>query len=343
MAKSKSTRREFDWRGYTKPCRLLSAEQEEAFATGLLAPLLGWSRARDSARFEIRPRQAAIYDRGTMLLRIRGAEAPFVGEIDANVRLPRAERSGAERLETWPLSSANEVLAAIEELDALKALNDEHLVGEQLPERGALHAFASAHDGRRDREGAYVVVDTEFHYGKRRFDFVGMLHAEGVAGPAGFTTPRLVFGQFKSDARPLSGSSGLMAHAADFAEFAQALGGAHLATARAELDELVRQKLRLGLLSETIPFRHFTEDRPEYLVVFSDVDLASPDLDGPLAEMHDRLVARHCQPELLRFAGITTGGPPPTHQVPVIEADHVMSYREFKRARRQLRNDDAGR
>lgn len=343
MAKSKSTRREFDWRGYTKPCRLLSTEQEAAFATGLLSPLLGWSRARDSARFEIRSRQAAIYDSGTMLLRIRGAEAPFVAEIDANVRLPRAQRSGAERLETWPLSSADEVSAVTKELDALKALNDEHLVGEQLPERAALHAFASAHDGRSDRDGDYIVVDTEFHYGKRRFDFVGMRHAEGVAGSAGFTTPRLVFGQLKSAGRPLAGSSGLMAHAADFAEFAQALGGTHLATARAELDELVRQKLRLGLLSETIPFRHFTEDRPEYLVVFSDVDLASPDLDGPLAEMHDRLVARHYQPELLRLAGIATEGLPSARHVPVIEADDVMTYREFKRARKQLRNEDADR
>lgn len=276
-----------------------------------------------------------------MLLRIRGTVAPFVGEIDANVRLPRSERPGMERLEIWPLSSADEVSAVMAELDTLEELNDAQMVGDEVPERALLHAFASAHDGTSELESAYVVADTEFQYGKRRFDFVGMRRAEGVAGSAGFTTPRLVFGQFKSAGRPVSGSSGLVAHAADFADFAHALGGAHLAAARVEFDELVRQKLRLGLLSDAIPFRHFTEDRPEYLVVFSDVDLASPDLDGPLAEMHDRLVARHFQPELLRLVGIESSGPPRAPRGPVIEADDAMSYREFKRARKQSRSEGA--
>ena len=339
MAKIRSTRREFDWRTYTKPVRLLTAAQESAFVDGLLSPLLEWASGRDSVRFEIRARQAAIYDRGTMLLRIRGAEAPFVGEIDANVRLPRHQRTGAERLELWPLSSPDEVSVAVKELDSLKAVNDEQ-TGD-LPERAWLHAFASANDGGTDAEPAYTVAETEYQYGRRRFDFVAMRRAEGVSGPGGFTTPRLVFGQFKSHGRPLSGSSGLEAHAADFADFATALGGAHLTAARLELDELVRQKLRLGLLSRDIPFRHFTDDRPEYLVVFSDYDLATPALDAPLAEMHDKLVARHFQPELLRMARIDSGTAAPSPHPAVIEAGDVFGYREFKRIRKQLRAQSA--
>ena len=96
MAKGKSTKREFDWRTYTKPARLLTEDQEQAFARGELAPLLKWALQTPGARFEIRARQAAIYHNGTLLLRIRGAEPPFLGEIDANVRLPRADRAGAE-------------------------------------------------------------------------------------------------------------------------------------------------------------------------------------------------------------------------------------------------------
>ena len=236
--------------------------------------------------------------------------SPSLGEIDANVRLPRSERTGVERLETWPLSSADEVSAALAELDALRVINDEHMAGNPPSERGMLHAFATANDACSDTETRVVVADVEFQYGRRRFDFIGMGRAEGVSGLAGFTTPRMVFGQFKSDGRPLTGTSGVVAHASDFAELVQALGGAHLAAARTELDELVQQKLRLGLLNADLPFRHFTEDDPEYLVLFSGYDLASGALDAPLAEMHDKLVARHYRPELLRFAVVGSGRVP---------------------------------
>jgi hypothetical protein len=341
MAKSKSTRREFDWRSYSKPPRLLTAEQEESLVGGTLSSLLVWARSNDSVRFEIRARQAAIYHSGTMLLRIRGAEPPFVGEIDSNVRSPRAERSGAERLETWPLGSADEVTAMLEELDALRDLNTHYTGGEPPSERSVLHAFATANDGRSDVQARYVVADTEYQYGRRRFDFVGMRRAEGVGGLAGFTTPRLVFGQFKSDGRPLSGTSGVVAHAADFADFAQALGGAHLAAARVELDELVRQKQRLGLLDADIPFRHFPEDDPEYLVVFSGYDLASAEIDHPLAEMHDKLVARHCSPELLRYSALGSEEGSAQKSELTLGTEEALSYREFKRHRKQLRTEDA--
>jgi hypothetical protein len=339
MAKSKSTRREFDWRTYTKPARLLTDEQEHSLAEGVLSPILLWARSHDAVRFEIRARQAAIYHAGTMLLRIRGAEEPFVGEIDANIRLPRNERSGAERLETWPLSSPSEIAALTTQLEELLELSAGFSVDGPLSERGLLHAFASANDGRADVASRYIVADTEFQYGKRRFDFVGMRRAEGVGGLAAFTTPRLVFGQFKSEGRSLAGASGVVAHAADFADFAQALGGTHLESARRELDELVGQKLRLGLLNSDIPFRHFPEDDPEYLVVFSGYDLASIELDVPLAEMHDKLVARHCRPELLRFSAVGPGtGPAPELS---LGPDDALSYREFKRYRKHLRSADA--
>jgi hypothetical protein len=336
MARHKSTRREFDWRTYTKPPRLLSAEQEQSFAHGLLSPLLAWTRVRDSVRFEIRARQAAIYGSGTMLLRIRGTEPPFFGEIDANVRLPRSKRTGTERIETWPLSSADEVLASTAELDVLRNLSESYSAGEGPSERGALHAFATANDGRTDAETRCIVADTEFQYGKRRFDFVGMRRADGVGGLAGFTTPRLVIGQFKSGGRPLSGTSGVVAHAADFADLTQALGGAHFAAARGELGDLVAQKLRLGLLGD-IPFRHFTEDDPEYLVVLTGYDLSSAALDAPLAEMHDKLVARHCRPELLGFSGLGSVGDALTGNALALGAADALNYREFKRYRKQLR------
>jgi hypothetical protein len=331
MGRKQLTKREFDWRTYTKPARLLSADQESGFTAGPLAPLLLWARSDSGSRFEIRARQAAIYHHGTLLIRIRGTEPHFVGEIDANVRLPRAERSGSERLETWPLSSAEEVAACLAELDALRELTDGYRDASVAGERADLQRFAAQNSAST---GPILVVDTEYQYGKRRFDFVAMRRAEGVAGPSGFTTPRLVVGQFKCVGRPIAGTSGLAASAADFAEFASALAGAHLARAKAELGDLTLQKQRLGLLPADVPFRHFTQDAPEYLVVLAGFDLSDPELDAPIAEVHERLVARHFQPELLRFAGVDESG---AIGEMTIGAEGSLSYREFKAYRKRLK------
>lgn len=336
MAKKQATKREFDWRTYHKPARILSPEQEESLAQGILAPLLSWAIALPTVRFEIRARQALIYDHGTPLLRIRGAEQPFSGEIDANVRLPRAERSGQEQLETWPLSTPDEVSAVLGVLETLHELSGEFARAADPTERAVLHSFSSEHAGRADDAG-YLVVDTEYQYGRRRFDFVAARRAEGVAGPGGFTTPRLVLGQLKSGGRPLGGTGGLVAHAADFADFATALGGTHLTKAKEELDALVCQKCRLGLLPGDLPFRHFTADDPEYLVVLAGMDLADTSLDAPLAEMHEKLVARHYRPELLRLAGYDLVAPADSPAPNVIGPDDSMPYRAFKGMRKRLR------
>ena len=331
MAKKTNTKREFDWRSYTKPARLLSDEQEQALDDGVLSPLLRLAHERSDLRPEIRARQIAFYCRGTLLLRVRGAEEPFTGEIDANVRLPRAERSGAERLESRPLTTTDEVAACVAELSALCELTASFIDSSELPERDVLHAFADANSAA---SGDLVVIDTEYQYGKRRFDFVAMKRAEGVAGSGGFTTPRMVVGQLKSAPRPLGGSSGLSPYVADFADFARALGGTHLAQAKDELAELFAQKQRLGLLPADVPLRHLTEDDPEYLVVLAGFSAGDPLLDMPLAEMHEKLVTKHYSPDLLRLSSIED--PLDKGQLR-LQADDMMTYRAFKGYRKRMR------
>ena len=331
MAKKSSTKREFDWRSYTKPARLLSPEQESALLDGILSPILELARSRNDLRLEIRSRQAALYCLGTLILRVRGAEEPFVAEIDANIRLPRAERAGTEQLETWPLSTAEEVARCVAEVVVLCALTTDFSDGVPATERAVLHSFA---DANCSPDGDLLVIDTEYQYGKRRFDFVAMKRAEGVAGPGGFTTPRLVVGQLKSAPRPLGGTSGLAVYASDFAEFARALGGTHLAKAKDELGELFSQKQRLGLISADIPLRHLTEDDPEYLVVLAGFSAGDEALDPPLIEMHEKIVTRHYRPELLRLTSVEN----PTRVDELrLTADDVMTYREFKGYRKRMR------
>jgi hypothetical protein len=337
VAAKKSTKREFDWRSYTKPARLLSPEQEAALLGGVLEPLLRLALDDPALSLEIRARQATLYSRGASLVRLRGAEAPFIAEIDANLRLPKAERAGAEQLETFSLATAADVSALLGELESLGAVIERWAAGEPAPStREHLTRFAAANNGA-DEGDELIVVDIEYQYGRRKFDFIGMRRAAGVGGLGAFSTPRLVIGELRSPGRPLTGNSALSGFGSDAAEFAHALAGEHLIRAKAELADLIAQKVRLGLLPEDLPFMRFTEDLPELLAVFTDPNFAEPELDAPIAELHDKLVARRFPTELLCFtatgeAAAAYGG----DAEPRVWEDDVMAYRAFKGFRKRL-------
>jgi hypothetical protein len=334
MAAKKSTKREFDWRSYSKPARLLTAEQEEALASGLLRPLLDLALGADGVSLEIRARQATLYYRGVSLARITGAAERFSASIDANVRLPRAERPGAEQLETWPLATAEEVSACLAELASLRATLDTLTADEPVSARERLTQFAAAN--RVAPETAeLLVVDIEYQYGKRRFDFVAMRRAASVWGSEAFTTPRLVIGELHTGHRFPTAVGGMTSFGADAAEFAHALSQEHLFRAQAEIGELAAQRTRLGLLPQT-PFSHFAEGLPELLVAFTDPRFFEPAFDAPMAELHDRLVVRHYPTELLRLAAIGEARPESDDDSMAVGEDELLHYRAFKGMRKRL-------
>ncbi len=207
---------------------------------------------------------------------------PFVGEIDANVRLPRSERTGAERLELWPLSSADEVGAIVRELDALRVLNEQHQ--RRRPAFRAGRASCVRDSERRPPRSSGPLHHRRHGVPVRQAPLRLRRHAPrrgcGRNRRVHHPPTRLRAAQVRREIA-CRAPPDLVAHAADFADFAQALGGTHLAVARNELDELVRQKLRLGLLSDEVPFRHFPEDDPEYLVAFWGYDLVVRDARRP--------------------------------------------------------------
>jgi hypothetical protein len=334
MAAKKSTKREFDWRSYSKPARLLTSEQEDALSSGILRPLLDMALADDGVSLEIRARQATLYYRGVSLVRVAGAPESFSASIDANVRLPRAERPGAEKLETLPLTTAEQVSACIEELASLRALLDRFAAEEHVSAREQLTAFAVAN--RANPESAeLIVVDIEYQYGRRRFDFVAMRRATSVGGEGAFTTPRLVIGELYTGHRFPDAVGGMTSFGAEAAEFAHALTQEHLIRAQSELGELAAQRQRLGLLPE-LPFVHFAEGLPELLVVFTNPTFFTPAFDAPLAELHDRLVARHYPTELLRLAAVGEARPESEDTSLAVGEDELLHYRAFKGMRKRL-------
>jgi hypothetical protein len=334
MSARKSTKREFDWRSYTRPPRVLTAEQESAFCEGLLRPLLDLSIADRQMSLEIRARQATLYYRGASLVRLGGTSAPFSATIDANLRLPRAERPGAEKPETWPLETSEQVSDVLAAIAELRACIDSPSEDAPPSSRELLIDFAKANRMQAD-SAELIALDIEYSYGHRRFDFVGMRRATSVGGPAAFTTPRLVIGELYTGHRPPNATAGLTTFGADAAEFARALGGEHLGRAKAELRDVALQRQRMGLLPAT-PFSHFADGSPELLVVFVDPDFIAPTLDAPLSELHDRAVARHFPTDLLHFAAVGPARPGGDDRSLTLREDDILPYRAFKGMRKRL-------
>ena len=336
MSAKKSTKREFDWRTYSKPSRLLTAEQEAALSGGVLRPLLDFALGAQNLSMEIRARRAALYYRGLNVAHIGGIAAPFSASIDAALHLPPAERPGAEQLETWPLATSADVDACLSELADLCARLDTFAADAPPAPRESLMRFASANRKAADT-AELIVVDVEYQYGRRRFDFVAMRRAAAVGGAGAFTTPRLVVGELHTGHRPPTATAGLTSFGADAAEFAHALSGEHLARARAELGELASQRQRLGLSPET-PFSHFTDGLPELLAVFIQPGFVTSAFDAPIAELHDRAVARHFPADLIRFAAVGEARTQRDDSSLDVGEDDTLPYRAFKGMRKRLQD-----
>ena len=168
--------------------------------------------------------------------------------------------------------------------------------------------------------------------GVRRTPFVG--------GRGAFAMPRLVLGDLRYPGRPLGGSAQPAEFGSDAAELSHALAGDHLAHVRDEVGAMLRQKQELGLLPLGIPFERISEGYPELLVVFDDADIADARFDAPIADLHDKLVARRFPTEHLRFANVGLAregaGSPDASKLAVREGD-VLDYRAFKGMRRRRR------
>ena len=341
MASKKHARKEFDWRSYSRPTRILDDQQEAALSQGHLAPLLEYAASHPDLTLLIRARQATLYYLGVSLVRMRASEDGPVGEIDANLRAPRAERSASELIESFPLRDAGDVASLIRTLDSLREdLDRWNANGEPSPAREHLLRFYADNRGREAESGELLVLDVEYPYGRGRFDFVALRRAVSVGGTGAFTTPRLVLGDLRYPGRTLGGSARMSDFASSASELAHALSGEHLERVKAEIGLLLRQKQRLGLLRTDIPFERFADGDPELLVVFSDPDVVDAKFDAPVAELHDKLIAKRFPADRLAFAAVgearENAESADRVDLTVREAD-VFDYRAFKGMRKRRR------
>lgn len=328
MAKKQPAKRAFDWRTYSKPVRLLTEVQEVAFAGGDLAPLMSWTAADPRSRFEIRARSAGLYHRGVSLARISG-EGPFIAEVDAGTGPgDRAELAGPQ-----------DVTALVTRLEDMRqAIDaDANEPGVARNRRSYAHGIAAGNAGQDLDGDTMVVVDADYALGRRKLDLVALLRSEGVTGAGGFASPDLSFIDVRVPGQSLTGPGGLSALADDLADFGKALSGEHIRRAAAEIAELTRQKVRLGLLPRELDVRSVTETLPHLIVAFAEVDPSDPRLGAAILEVQERLASRHYPTHRLRFAHFTLV--PEDGDGAALGEGDAMQYREFKSYRLALRSE----
>ena len=320
MAKKQSPKRAFDWRTYSKPARGLSEVQEESFGHGLLAPFIEWVGRDPRRRFEIRTRAAALYHRGSTVVRITGEDPPLA-EFDG------APGEPAERI---PLVDDGTVAHVLERAEAdCGRIDVEREAGTaDRNHRSYLSALAQGNRGIDLGEDGLVVVDTEYALGRRKIDLVALVRTPGVTGPGGFANPALAFVDVRSPERPLSGTNGLASTGADVAEYARAISGEHLQRTADEIVTLAAQKSRLGLLAAELDVRGVHEGLPWLVVVFAETEPSDAPAGTAIVELHERLAARHFPAERLRFLHATQASEDGDGLA--VGPEDLATYREFK-------------
>lgn len=325
MAKKKgsATKRAFDWRTYSKPPRLLSAEQESALTgDGDLVPLLAWTLSDPLTRFEVRARTVGIYHRGSSLARISGEPPRLSAEVEPGGGSPAARIA---------IETPEAVTGLIEALEALRSSVDAEMESGAEPRRHRSYvtAFARGNAGADLFADQIVILDSEYAIGRRKIDLVGVIRTEGVTGPGGFSSPALVFVDVRSPQRPVTGNNGPAAVASDLADYAKALAGEHRDRTGYEMVRLAEQKVRLGLAPTDLDIRSVREGMPWLVVAFCDIDPTDRACDSAIHELHDKLAAKHFPVEQrLRFVHLTSA--PEDGEGLAVGVDDLMTYREFK-------------
>lgn len=279
--------------------------------------------AHDEVRLEIRPAKANLYFGGGSLLRLQGRDPQHFEEVFDSRYIAG---SGPE---SSPLRSAEDVARLVAALPRRQADMQAHdKDAHRHEELRCEQAIARANDARTLAEaGDFVVVDIEYGYARIRFDLVLIDMHE-------LPRPRLVLAELKCNRGAIDGKCGLEGHGTDFAALLGAEEGRHVEKIRRELEGVVEQKKRLGLLSADLPFEGFSPQSPLYFIVFAGFDARDASLRTPLARL---LAAAGKHPEgleLLRFVQL-----PRADDVDAelrLRRDEVLDLAAFEEHRRVL-------
>jgi hypothetical protein len=280
-----TTKRQVRLDTYRKSPRRLAGPMEAALGPGGgLHPVLVAVADDHRLRLDIRDRRFNVYYGGGSLMRVDGHESPWGLHFDG-----KYFRGGALQPPTLPTecSAIDDAHAWVQAFPDLIAGMKDWWTRHPKVERTHCQAMAAANFGMAGPPpGDYLVLDLEYQWAQRRFDMVAAKRRPTEDDATGWAEPNLAFVEVKSDYRACSGSSGLGDHARDYRDIITAPGGRRPEEIKHEYEQVIAQKVRLGLLDPSLRFSRFSTAVPELLVVFVDLNPNVPSLLAPLREVN---------------------------------------------------------
>jgi len=265
---------------YRKADRYLAKEMEVSLREGGLQPILDEVLVDPTLQLDIRERRFNVYYGGGNLLLVDGRNNPWKLHFDANY-------FAGSSLEIPNLPKFFEMKADakrwVDAFPELKAGMIDWWTRHPKGERAHCQAIAATNNENNGVPATdYLILDLEYEWGKRRFDLMAARRNVTDEDPTGWIEPILVFVEVKSDVGACTGQSGLSDHASDYRDIVLARNGRRTDDIKLEYQNIIRQKQRLGLLSDTLTFMRFAKTVPELLIVFVDVDPDIPAIAAPL-------------------------------------------------------------
>ncbi len=279
-----TTKQQVNLETYHKPPRILQKPMELALGpNGDLHPILEAVINDHRLRLDIREDRFNVYYGGGNLLLVDGRKSPWVLHFDA-----KYFKGGSLTAPVLPneLTSVNAPLAWVRTFPELIAGMEDWWKRHARGERADCQAIAAANSASSGLpKSEYLVLDLEYQWAQRRFDLVAARRSPTSHDETGWVEPELVLVEVKSDYGACTGSSGLGDHARDFRDIALARSGRCVSDIKLEYQDMLAQKMRLGLVDVSLGFKRFSSSAPELLIVFVHIDPTMNRLSAPLAEV----------------------------------------------------------
>lgn len=269
---------------YPKIPRLLAKPMEVALGPGgALHPVLVAVAKDRRLRLDIRDRRFNVYYGGGNLMLVDGRKSPWVLHFDE-----KYFRGGSLKPPTLPtqLSVNDDANAWVQGFPELIAGMEDWWTRHPKGERAHCQAMATANSGMAGPPSAdYLVLDLEYQWAQRRFDMIAAKRRPTEDDTTGWTEPDLVFVEVKCEYPACYGKSGLGDHARDYRDIITSSKGQDVQDIKLEYENVIAQKMQLGLIDKSLGFSLFSSAVPELLVVFVDLDPNVPKLLAPLGEV----------------------------------------------------------
>jgi hypothetical protein len=253
--------------------------ENELGSGGMLNPVLARVTADQRLRLEIRDHRFNIYYRGGNLMCIDGRKKLWSLHFDKKyfngISMPvpdLPEQCTAANVRRW-----------IEAFPDLMAGMDGWWTRHPQGERDHCQKIATANSGMASPPpGDYLVLDLEYEYAKCRFDMIAAKRRITPTDAAGWEEPDFVFVEVKSEYGACVGVSGLEAHASDYRRIISSGDGHPITIIKKDYQDLIAQKMRLGLLGRDLGCNRFSLAVPELLFILVDLEMKDPRLLKPL-------------------------------------------------------------